>query len=56
MQKFRGCSRLLDMKTQAYNFDIRIDKDYNKLYSMGLDYNGGNTIAQIEKLTVHTIC
>ena len=44
--------RLLDMKTQAYNFDIRIDKDYN-VYLMEVGpRNGGNMIAQvIEKAT-----
>lgn len=43
---------LLDMKTQAYNFDIRIDKDYN-VYLMEVGpRNGGNMIAQvIEKAT-----
>ena len=43
---------LLDMKTQAYNFDIRIDKDYNVyLMEVGPRY-GGNMIAQvIEKAT-----
>ena len=43
---------LLDMKTQAYNFDICIDKDYN-VYLMEVGpRNGGNMIAQvIEKAT-----
>ena len=43
---------LLDLKTQAYNFDIRIDKDYN-VYLMEVGpRNGGNMIAQvIEKAT-----
>lgn len=43
---------LLGMKTQAYNFDIRIDKDYN-VYLMEVGpRNGGNMIAQvIEKAT-----
>lgn len=38
---------LLDMKTQAYNFDARIDKDEN-VYLMEIGpRNGGNLIAQV---------
>jgi biotin carboxylase len=40
---------LLDMKTGAYNFDIRLDKDEN-VYLMELGpRNGGNLIAQVIK-------
>lgn len=41
--------RLLDMKTQAYNFDIRIDEDEN-VYLMEIGpRNGGNMIPQVTK-------
>lgn len=42
---------LLEMKTGAYNFDIRIDKDYN-VYLMEIGpRNGGNMIPQVIEYT-----
>lgn len=41
--------KLLDMKTSAYNFDIRIDKDYNVYLMEIAPRDGGNYIPQIIK-------
>ena len=40
---------LLDMKTTAYNFDMRIDKDYNVYLMEVAPRDGGNYIPQIIK-------
>lgn len=40
---------LLDMKTTAYNFDMRVDKDYNVYLMEVAPRDGGNYIPQIIK-------
>lgn len=49
--EIQRCLTLLNMKTGAYNFDIRIDKDMN-VYLMEIGpRNGGNMIPQVMEYT-----
>ncbi len=50
-KEIQRCLTLLNMKTGAYNFDIRIDKDMN-VYLMEIGpRNGGNMIPQVMEYT-----